>query len=100
MVGSIRTAGFDHGLVLGEIIPASSILSAISCIILFFLLVSVVAFCRIGRLLPVSMVNLWPGPVGPVTSAAGPLGKGKVSGSVECCSPVAAGAAGSTRTWA
>ena len=43
---------------------------------------------------------LWPGLVGPVTSAAGPLGKGKVSGSVECCSPVAAGAAGSTRTWA
>ena len=44
--------------------------------------------------------SMWPGLVGPVTSAAGPLGKGKVSGSVECCSPVAAGAAGSTRTWA
>ena len=47
--------------------------------------------------------------IGLITVVAGPCGAGdvsggtageKVSGSVECCSPVAAAAAGSTRTWA
>ena len=41
------------------------------------------------------------GPCGAGDVSGGTAGeRGSVSGSVECCSPVAAAAAGSTRTWA
>ena len=72
--------------------------------ILWFLRQLGILRCRIRRYNPVFLSRkdapiYVAGPCGAGDVSGGTAGE-KVSGSVECCSPVAAAAAGSTRTWA